>query len=266
MQLLSEGPKSRSRMDQPPLIVLHGGGPGCHAAADFSLLLPQLARPVTYLLDLPGYGGTPIGDPRQGRFTAYADHLEASLDQAGIEICDILTQSLGGIAALLLASRRPGRIRRLMAISSQPVPGPPGIHVDPGLGSSARASYYGAIPTPEKLVEHVMSLEWHDPARIPSALIERRFEASTTPTALAVARQPSLLGLPEDLSGCLADASAKTLVVWGEHDPFGEPAYGEWLAARLPNADLAVIRGGAHHPQSELPAETAAVAARFLGY
>jgi pimeloyl-ACP methyl ester carboxylesterase len=266
MHLSLDGTTLENSADQLPLVVLHGGGPGCHAAADSLLLLPHFPRPATYLLDLPGYGATPLGSPSMARFTAYAAYIDATLARAGIEVCDIVTQSLGGIASMALASITPSRVRRLVAISSQPVPAPGGIHVAPELGRSARSRYYRGVQTRDTLVEHVMSLEWLDVSRIPSNLIDQRFEASVSPTALAIARDPSIMGLPEDLSALLPSVAARTLIVWGEHDPFGEPAYGEWLARQLPSAEFVVISDSAHHPQAEQPIQTARVAAAFLGY
>lgn len=249
----------------PPLVVLHGGGPGCHAAADFHALLPFLADRELLLVDLPGYGGSPLPAVRGPRMAGCADALAALLDDAGIAGCDVLTTSLGGIVAMVLSARRPDLVGRLVAGGSQPLPPPPGVTADLELGRRARAAYYDAgEPTPERLRETVLALEWHDPRRVPDDLLRRRHAASISPASRAVAADPGLLGDPDDLSGLLGEVRAETLVLWGEHDPFGEPAYGAWLADGLPRGSAAVVPGTAHHPQSERPAPTAALVRAHL--
>lgn len=270
MVIAADGPAAVTRHGQPtpdvpPLVVLHGGGPGCHAAADFDALLPYLGSRQVFLVDLPGYGGTPLRRPPQPRFTGYGRFLRGVLDALEIDRCDLLAQSLGGIAGLVLAAREPNRVRRMVIIGSQPVPPPAGIAVDGSLGLRARAAYYGdGDPTPTKLKETVMRLEWHDPSRIPDALAAARHAASITEDGLAVAADPTLAGTPEDISGLFDDVRAETLVLWGEHDPFGEPAYGEWLARRLPHGTTAVVPDTAHHPQSESPQVTATLVEKHL--
>jgi len=194
-----------------------------------------------------------------------ADVLNDLFDELGLARCDVLAQSLGGIVAMVLSARHPQRIRRLLTFGSQPVPPPDGIEVDLSLGLRARAAYYAdGEPSPKRLRDAVMSLEWRNPSRIPEGLLQKRYAASVSPASLAVAADPGLLGGPEDLSGLLDEVSAEALVLWGERDPFGEPAYGAWLADRLPNGATAVIAGAAHHPQSELPEETAELVRRHL--
>ncbi|MDQ6522527.1 alpha/beta fold hydrolase [Nocardioides sp. LHD-245] len=242
----------------PPLVVLHGGGPGCHAAADFRALLPFLADRKLLLVDLPGYGGSPLPTVRGPRMAGCADTLAALLDDRDLTGCDVVTTSLGGIVAMVLSARRPDLVGRLVACGSQPLPAPPGVVADLGLGPRARAAYYEAgEPSPERLRATVLALEWHDPSRIPDALVRMRYAASVSPASRAVAADPGLLGEPDDLTGLLDEVGAETLVLWGEHDPFGEPAYGAWLADGLPRGSAAVIPGAAHHPQAEFPERTA---------
>ena len=53
------------------------------------------------------------------------------------------------------------------------------------------------------------------------------------------------------------------LVLWGEQDGIVAPAYGERLAAALPNARFEQIAGAAHYPQIEQPDAVAAAIERF---
>jgi pimeloyl-ACP methyl ester carboxylesterase len=242
-----------------PLVVLHGGGPGCHSASDFRLTLPLLPERPTYLVDLPGYGASPLPTtPISGRFGTYADTLLGVVDALDLAQCDFLTQSLGGIVALVFAARWPERTGRLVTIGSQPLSSIEGIGGDPQLAATARSRYYGTeTPRPEALVREIISLEWSDVSKVPAELVAERYAASITPTALAIATNPGFIGEAEDLQWVPEKVQAPTLVVQGSDDPFAPAAYAEKLAQLLPDARSAIVPGTAHHPQSEKPAHTA---------
>ena len=57
---------------------------------------------------------------------------------------------------------------------------------------------------------------------------------------------------------------AKTLVIAGGADVGTPPAMSEALAAKIPNARVAVIEGAAHLSCAEKPAEFAALVEEFL--
>jgi pimeloyl-ACP methyl ester carboxylesterase len=250
----------------PVTVVLHGGGPGCHAAADFAAVLDRLPGRRFLLVDLPGYGrsGPPAG--RGPAFSGHARALLGLLDRLDLGRVDLLAQSLGGSVALKLAADHPHRVGRIVLIGAQPVPAPAGTTVDPGLGPRARERYYRLDgPSPAAMRRLLAELEWHDASRIPESLIQARYAASVTTTALDTATDPARRGEPEDLSADLARVVSPTLVLWGRHDPFAGPDYAVALTAALPAADLTVLAGCAHHPQSERPDDVAALVEVHLG-
>ncbi|WP_280415271.1 alpha/beta fold hydrolase [Nocardia carnea] len=250
----------------PVTVVLHGGGPGCHAVSDFAAVMTLLPERRWLWVDLPGYGGSPSRtDESVPRQTVAARALGELLTRLGCGPVDVLAQSLGGTVALHLAAEHPPLLRRLVVIGSQPTPAPAGrvdVRRDPGLGGRARAQYYGGTgPSPEKMRELLTELEWYDADLVPEATVAARYLASTTPTALAAATASAPAGDPGTDPGAVA---APTLVVWGRHDPFGGPDYASALADALPRGDLAVIGRTAHHPQAERPATVAALTEAFL--
>jgi pimeloyl-ACP methyl ester carboxylesterase len=75
----------------------------------------------------------------------------------------------------------------------------------------------------------------------------------------------SVPGMPDwfvhdrtDLSGRLDAIKAPTLLLWSDADPLSPPSVGRALAARIPNARLVTIAGGAHGFANERPDEVAA--------
>ncbi|MDX6741075.1 alpha/beta hydrolase [Actinocorallia sp. A-T 12471] len=249
-----------------PTVLLHGGGPGCTAWTDFRAVVPRLAVGRRLILvDLAQYGASdgPAIEGTPADF--HATSLLALLDALGIAEADFVCQSLGGLAALTLAARAPERTRRLVVTGSQPVPAPPGVGSDLGLGLRARAEYYGGDgPSPAKMRALLEALEWHDPARLPDATVALRHAAATTPMALGLLAEPARRGTPGDLTAVLPEVTAPVLLLWGAHDPFAGPDYALSLTARLPRADLAVLGGTAHHPAEERPAAYARAVAAFL--
>jgi len=258
------GPRGR-----PPVLVLHGGGPGCHSTADFAALLALRPDRAFLCVDLPRYGGSALPEWTRpgpelppGRYSGPAAALDALLAVLGLTgPVDVLAQSLGGAVALALAARRPDRIGRIVLIGSTPA-ALPDATVDPALGVRLRDALY-ADPGPATMRALMEAAEWH--ADRPSdALVDARLRAATTVGALAVATDPAARGADEDLGPLLGGVRAPTLAVWGADDPFSGPDYGAALAAALPRGDLVVLGRAAHHPQSERPGAVAALVDAFL--
>ncbi|WP_069816777.1 alpha/beta fold hydrolase [Streptomyces sp. TP-A0874] len=252
--------------DGPVTVVLHGGGPGCHATSDFGAVLTLRPERRWLWVDLPGYGASGT-EPSAARLSpsAAAGVLAALLERVAPARVDVLAQSYGGLVALRLAADRPERIGRIVLIGSQPTPAPGGagpLSTDPGLGARVRAEYYGGDgPGPAKMRALMAASEWYDTARIPESTALARYRASVTPGALATAGLPAPA---EDLGQALGAVKAPTLVLWGRHDPFAGPDYAAALADALPRGDLAVVGRTSHHPQAERPAAVAALADAFL--
>lgn len=234
--------------------MLHGGGPGCHSAADFAAVLALRPGRRWLCVDLPGYGDSPAPEPGPV-FTTHARALAAVLDRLDLSEVDILAQSLGGSVALRLAADQPGLVRRIVLIGSQPAVFP-GTTTDPGLGARARATYYGGDgPNPTKMRALMAELEWDEATGLPEHAVLARHQASLRPATPTT---------PEDIGLILDAVEAPTLVVWGRHDPFGGPDYANVLAGALPRGDLAVLGATAHHPQAERPDAVAALVDAFL--
>jgi pimeloyl-ACP methyl ester carboxylesterase len=244
----------------PVTVVLHGGGPGCHAASDFAALLTARPDRSWLLVDLPGYGGSPSSGEGPRLATA-AGALRSLLDDLGLDRVDVLAQSYGGLVALHLAADAPERVGRMVLLGSVPTATPGGVSglpVDPGLGARLRAEYSGdGRPDPVRLRRLMATAEWHDGGAVPDALVAARFRADRTATGA--------VGAPEDLDDRLGAVTAPVHLVWGRHDPFAGPAYADALAAALPRADLTVLAATAHHPQSERPDAVAALVDAHLG-
>jgi len=99
----------------PPLILLHGGIAGGEI---FDAIAPRLAeRRRVIVPDLQGHGRTAAID-RPLRAEHLADDVAALIEQLGIEGADVMGYSLGGGVTWRLAIQHPGRVRRIVVIST----------------------------------------------------------------------------------------------------------------------------------------------------
>ena len=99
----------------PPLILLHGSGPGVYGWANFSGNLPVFAQHFRcFIIDMPGYGRSSAvaGNPIDAAIASTRSFMDAlGLAQAGV-----LGNSLGGIVASRLAAEHPERVSKLCMI------------------------------------------------------------------------------------------------------------------------------------------------------
>lgn len=99
-----------------PLVLLHGGL--LTIGLTFGAMLPTLAASRRVIaVELQGHGRTADADRPLG-FDALADDVAALLDQLGVDSADVFGFSLGGLVALRLAMRHPGRVERLVVAAA----------------------------------------------------------------------------------------------------------------------------------------------------
>src|SRR5690625_3052658 len=101
--------------DAPPLVFLHGSGPGVTGWRNYSASVGAFTDDFRCLvLEFPGFGiseargGHPVLDARE----SYLDLL----DHLGLDSASIIGNSMGGIVGAGLAAHHPERVRRLVGI------------------------------------------------------------------------------------------------------------------------------------------------------
>ena len=106
----------------PPVLLLHGSGPGVTAAANWRPVIPALSADRRVLApDQLGFGGTATGEPRTFGRAAWTEHALALLDTLGVGTVDIIGNSMGGAVALSVARARPQAVRRIVLMGSMGV-------------------------------------------------------------------------------------------------------------------------------------------------
>jgi 2-hydroxymuconate-semialdehyde hydrolase len=123
----------------PPVLLLHGSGPGVTASANWRPIIPALAADRRVVApDQLGFGRTATGERRTYGRTAWTEHALAVLDTLGIGTVDIVGNSMGGAIGLSIAVARPQAVRRLVLMGSVGWRWPSPPRAGQGLGLYAR--------------------------------------------------------------------------------------------------------------------------------
>ena len=252
-----------------PLLLLHGGGPGCTAWSDFGAVAPLFARQRYCLMpDLLQYGRSekvPISGPM---WNVHARSISALLDALDIDRADFACNSWGGSIALCLAANFPERVRSLVITGSMPVFYGPLAPLPEGArrGRNARDEYYGGEgPTREKMRALMARLEWFNAERIPDATVDMRFAQSLDAEEIALAaRSDNPRGQWQDLTRELGQVACPTLFCWGLNDAFLTPDYPMMLTRMVQRGQLHVLDASGHHLQEERPEHYFRIVDAFL--
>jgi pimeloyl-ACP methyl ester carboxylesterase len=254
--------------DGPPLLLVHGSGPGVSGWANFSGNLPLFAQHFrTLVLDLPGFGkshavdGSPVVEAPKA--------VLAFLDGLGIERLAMVGNSLGGGVVAGLAASHPDRVSRLVTLGGV---GVPFFSPLPAEGI-VRLVEFVEEPTRDRLVAWMRSMVF-DPAVLTDEFVEVRWAAASDPEAMAAIRKvynrqmldvlrPLMLGNPETL-GMLGRIEAPTLLTWGRDDRV-TPLDGAIAPLRLiPRCELHVFPDCGHWAMIERKAEFESVVLSYL--
>ena len=101
----------------PPVVFIHGSGPGVSAYANWRLTLPAMADHLrAYAPDMAGFGFS--DKPGDYDLSLWVRQLVGFLDALGLERASLVGNSFGGAVALAVASSHPDRVDRLVLMGS----------------------------------------------------------------------------------------------------------------------------------------------------
>jgi 2-hydroxy-6-oxonona-2,4-dienedioate hydrolase/4,5:9,10-diseco-3-hydroxy-5,9,17-trioxoandrosta-1(10),2-diene-4-oate hydrolase len=259
--------------DGPPVVMLHGGGPGASGVSNYSRNIEALARRFRVIVpDMPGYGRSAKGVDQSDPFGSLADMIRGLLDEIGVDTAHLIGNSYGGAAALRLALDTPHRVDKLVLM------GPGGIgttRAAPTAGLKSLLSYYGGNgPSRDKLDAFIRTYLVYDGASVPDDLVDLRYAASIDPEVVAnpPLRRPSgpmalrtlwRMDLTRDRR--LKHLPTPTLVLWGRDDKVNRPAGGPMLVNLMPNAELVMTSRTGHWMQWERAELFNQIVVEFLG-
>lgn len=255
--------------DGPPVVFLHGSGPGVTGWANFGDNLPALQRIRSIVVDQVGFGASGRPDTYDRNYLQIsADAVLGLLDSLGLEQVGIVGNSMGGDVAVRLTLDHPDRVTSLL-LNGPGGTGAPVLGPQPSEGI-ARLTEFNLDPTRERIVAWLKTMLF-DQRRLTDELIDARFAAATAPGAVknlvdayATFYNPAMTG-DVPLWAEVHRIKQPVLLCWGRDDRVA-PVEGALLPARrMPRCDLRIYSRCGHWVQVERKADfERAVLERFL--
>lgn len=213
-----------------PLLMIHGNG---GSIADMSLQIAHFrSRYKVIAMDSRDQGKS-ADSPGPLTYEKMADDLAALIDELKVGPVNVLGWSDGGINALLLGIRHPGKVKKIVSMAANLNPGP------------------------EAISPEVIALVNTMIAAVPAA-------AKETP---AGRRELKVTGMmlkePNINSKALEEIKAPTLILAGDHDVIRDEHTVE-IYHRIPNSQLAIFPNATHMIPYDDPALFNATVERFL--
>lgn len=245
--------------DGPPVLFLHGSGPGVTGWANFGENLPALAGVRSIVIDQVGFGASGRPDVYERNYLEISASAVIGLaDSLGLEQFGIVGNSMGGDVAVRLTVDNPNRVSGLL-LNGPGGTGAPILGPSPSEGIS-RLMEFNMDPTRERLITWLKTMLF-DQRRLTEELIESRFAAATAPNAVknlqdayATFYNPAMTGdIP--LWAEVHKIKAPVLLCWGRDDRVA-PVEGALLPARrMPKCDLRIYSRCGHWVQVERKAD-----------
>jgi len=240
------------------IVLLHGWGLHGGLWSGLAERLQHAARVTA--LDLPGHGRSPW-PPIFDDIDSLADLIEDALPGP----CTLVGWSLGGMAALALATRHAPCVRRLVLVATTPrfVAAPDWEH---GLPAAVAAEFASRLEQDWRgTIYDFLSLQVRGDERQVQALRELRHGLFAHGEPHAEALRAGLDVLRHaDLRCGLAHIAVPTLVVAGERDRLTPPGAALALAAGIAGARHHCVPRAGHAPFLSHPAEVARELLQFL--
>ncbi|WP_410872640.1 alpha/beta fold hydrolase [Nocardia sp. A7] len=254
----------------PPLLLLHGSGPGVTGWRNFRGNLAAFTdRFRCLVLEFPGFG---VSDDFGGHPMVTAlDAVGRFVDALGLDSVDIIGNSMGGGVALNYAIAHPERVGKLATI------GGIGRNLfSPGPGEGIKLlQEFTEEPTRERLIQWLHSMVY-DPAMVTEELIEERWTQATDPATLDSARRMyskaafAMMIKAMEASDApppwamLHKVKAPTLITWGRDDRVSPLDMALIPMRTIPRAELHVFPNCGHWAMIERKNEFESAVLAFL--
>jgi len=239
----------------PPLLLVMGLGYGRWG---WEPLVPILAgdfRVITF--DNRGIGESGY---LEGPYTAamMAEDCRSVLDAAGVEQAHVAGSSLGGMIAQELAIQSPGRVERLVLMST--TPGGPDSYPMPSVTTELLAEVENLAPEValRELVKNALSPD--APEEAVERIMHHRLDKPQSPEGW---QAQAAAGIGYDGSGRARQIEAPTLIVHGDSDNVVDSRNAGVLHDLIPDSRVELVAGG-HLFFWENPPSAAELLASFL--
>ncbi|MFD0313055.1 alpha/beta fold hydrolase [Streptomyces flavalbus] len=244
-----------------PIVVLGGAYQNMHSNRRSEG--PWVAASTVVSVELPGLG-TADDLPEEYGFDFMGDALSHLLDDLALDRVNIIAVSYGTAIAYRYAQRHAGRVARLALVGSTPA-----VPEDARAAIAHLSELLRAGDTQEFAHRAVELLVCTEPTCLAAhphtaAKVLHRVLSAAGPVEIPryIAANDRLLrhpfGDPDGIHG------VRALCLSGEHDRLCPPEGARTVAASIPGAVLALLRGSGHVVHLERPRDFSDVLARFM--
>lgn len=247
--------------DGPPVVLVHGSGPGVTAYANWRLTIPGLAPAFRVLApDMAGFG---FSDKPGGvaDLAAWVGQIIGFLDALGIERASVVGNSFGGSIGIRLATDHPDRVDRLVLMGATGISFP----ITEGLDQ-----VWGYQPSFENM-RRILDYFAYSRELVNDELAEVRYRAALAPgvqeafSALFPAprqRWVEAITTPEEKIRAIPH---ETLIIHGREDQVIPLDNAYRLLGLIERSELHVFGRCGHWSQIEWADDFNALLVRFLG-
>jgi pimeloyl-ACP methyl ester carboxylesterase len=238
--------------DGPPLLLLHGSGPGVTGWRNFRGNLGVFAEHFRCLIvEFPGFG---VSDDFGGHPMVTAQGAIAPfLDALGVSKVDIIGNSMGGGVGIKFATHHIDRVGKLVTI------GGIGTNIfSPGPSEGIRLLQdFTEEPNRQRLIDWLRSMVF-DQALVTDELIEERWALATDPPTLESARRmygkaafAKMMAMMKAADvpmpwATMHKVTCPTLLTWGRDDRVSPLDMSLIPMRSIPNAELHVFPNCGH--------------------
>jgi len=238
-----------------PLVFLHGWGVNSGAMLP---LARRLSKTHTcYLIDLPGFGKTPLPG-RPWYISDYADMVETFIERQISILTNLLVHSFGGRVALKLCAR-PHALKKIDKVL---------ITGRAGMKPKRSAAYYfkkyfaKLLKAPFQLLPPSQKEKSLDKLR--STKLWKSLGSSGYSKLEGVKREIFVRTVTEYLEPCLPKIQNEVLLLWGENDSATPLYQAKRMEDGIKKAALVVIENAGHYAFLDQPARFTAIARAFF--
>lgn len=234
---------------EPPVIFLHGSGPGASSWSNFQHNVGALSQHHRCLLvDQPGYGKTDSYVVTEPRSVVNARAVKDLMEVLRIPKASLVGNSLGGISALAFAVDYPERVEKLVLMGSPPGASVSLFTISPTEGLKVLEEAF-AHPTLENM-RRLFNIMLYDGSSVSDEVLKARFETLMSNPSHIEARAKSSTA-PRNLLLDLPKVQAPTLLIHGRQDRVVPLESSLMLLSLIPNSSLHVFNKCGHWAQFE---------------
>ncbi|MDP3659227.1 alpha/beta fold hydrolase [Phenylobacterium sp.] len=246
----------------PPVLLIHGSGPGVSAWANWSRNIPVLAKDFRVVApDLAGFGYSDAIAGGVRDKAVWVRQLVGVLDALKLDKVSVVGNSFGGGMAIALMVAHPDRVERAVLMGSVGLKAPISESLDYLWG------YQPSLENMRKAIERLV----YDQSRITEELVQMRHQASSRPESYApyaatfgqAPRQNAMNMLASD-EAQIAAITQEVLILHGAFDRVIPLETSVRLNQLIRNSDLHSFAGAGHWVQIERAASFNRMVAQFI--